>query len=226
MEYLNNKYVSTALGLVLVSNLYEFSPKMPLIIRRYRNNIIAQFIMVFLFCLLLIKDIQDALLISIVYMALFFIMDKIEGFDDETQIDDSEYLEHRYREEHYNNLENLENFANKKIKQEIKNNKSLKIKSALKKSSKSSLKNPNKNQKITFSPKNLALLKAKEEKKNVKHHKDHKEHFDNMENFGCGCSGNSSGLLNANYFDNFDGDGSMLQGVEAFDENVMNLNEF
>ena len=71
MEYLNNKYVSTALGLVLVSNLYEFSPKMPLIIRRYKNNIIAQFIMIFLFCLLLIKDIQDALLISIVYMALF-----------------------------------------------------------------------------------------------------------------------------------------------------------
>ena len=68
-------------------------------------------------------------------MALFFIMDKMEGFDDETQIDDSEYLEHRYREEHYNNLENLENFANNKIKQEIKNNKSPKIKSALKKSS-------------------------------------------------------------------------------------------
>ena len=104
MEYLDNKFVSTGLGLLLVSNLYEFSPKMPLIVRKYRNNIFVQFVMIFLFCLLLIKDLNSALLLSIAYLALFFLIDKLEGFENMDNIE---------------NLEELENYAN--IKEEHKN---------------------------------------------------------------------------------------------------------
>ncbi len=240
MEYLNNKYVSTALGLVLVSNLYEFSPKMPIIIRRYKNNIIVQFIMVFLFCLLLIKDVQDALLISIVYMALFFIMDKLEGFEDDM-----------YPEEHFgDNLEydteeeiEHEHFANNSkhhVKQELHHKKVLNSKKHSHKSIKSSKitkspRNPKKHEKISFSPKNLALLN-----KNIKHqhkqtkHKKHNhllEHTHHKEHFGS-CSNQSQPLPdlidqnNISYFDNYSNDFGALQGVEAFEANVMNLNEF
>ncbi len=232
MEYLNNKYVSTALGLVLVSNLYEFSPKMPLIIRRYKNNIVVQFIMVFLFCLLLIKDIHDALLISIVYMALFFIMDKMEGFDDDSYSED-------YEPEYLDEEEYFENFANN-VKQEIHHHKKHSHKNVKTRHGHHSHhahhphkttkmpKNPKSSAKITFTPKNLALLKTKEEKHKKSSHKNHHHHKELKEHFGS-CSNNRSGLIpenNISYFDDYSSDYGVLQGVEAFEANVMNLNEF